>query len=157
LFAQKKSKSSFIIVDSVNKTALYGKITKGPKGRIDTSEVLIPGYDINNPPKIVDHVPTFQGEGGNNESTSAYFKKHMKYPQDAIDKNINGTTTIQFTIDEHGKVINPKITRRLYPSLDKEAIRLVQSMPQWIPAVHNEKHVKMTMEVDIDFSTKTVN
>lgn len=65
--------------------------------------------------------------------------------------NVKGTLTVSFIIDATGKVICPKIVRSLHPVLDKEVIRIVKNMPDWIPAYNYEIAVSDCFTLPIKF------
>lgn len=71
--------------------------------------------------------PLFKG------NVHQFIQKELQYPKDARSKNIQGAVSVRYTINEQGNVINPFITRSIYPSLDSEALRIVRKM-QFIPA-----------------------
>ena len=63
-----------------------------------------------------------------------YIGDNLRYPEEARTEGIQGKTIIGFYIDETGKVINPEIVRGFNNYCDEEALRLIKSMPDWIPA-----------------------
>lgn len=80
-----------------------------------------------------------------------WINQHIKYPVEAIEKKLQGTVIVAFTIDEAGKKQNVSISQSLAPSLDAEALRLVQSMPDWKPAVKDGKRVSSSFSIPIHF------
>ena len=69
----------------------------------------------------------------------------------AQENNIQGKVFVQFVIEKDGSVSNVKVTRSVDPSLDKEAIRVIQSMPKWTPGKHRQKPVRVSFTVPINF------
>lgn len=63
-----------------------------------------------------------------------YIASNLKYPKDAAEKNIQGKVILEFVIGEDGTITNIEILKSAHPSLDAEAIRVISSMPKWIPA-----------------------
>ena len=78
----------------------------------------------------MEEMPEFPG---GTEALKEYLDKNMKYPAEAKEKGIQGRVIVQFVVDEKGKVTSPKIVRSVDPSLDAEALRLIENMPQWTP------------------------
>lgn len=86
--------------------------------------------------------------GGN---VQKWISKHIKYPMIAQENNIQGKVFVQFVIEKDGSVSNVKVTRSVDPSLDKEAIRVIQSMPKWTPGKQRQKPVRVSFTVPINF------
>ena len=62
-----------------------------------------------------------------------------------------GQVTIEFTIDPKGNVINAQVVKSVSAKLDKEALRIIESMPQWKPGMQRGRPVAVRMSVPIDF------
>jgi len=60
-----------------------------------------------------------------------FFKKNLIYPGDAKVKNVHGIVVVAFRLDAAGYVRDPVVYRPLFPSIDKEAVRLVTAMHRW--------------------------
>ncbi len=77
-------------------------------------------------------MPKFQGS----ENHMAYFlSENIKYPGEATLDAIVGTVYIDFVVNENGEIESYKITKNIHPSLDKEVIRLIETMPRWNPGI----------------------
>lgn len=85
-----------------------------------------------------------------------FINETMTYPEDALKDSIQGRVFIQFVVESNGKVSKPKIQRGKYPSLDKEAIRIVLAMPDWKPGKINGKEVAQFFSLPIAFDLKEV-
>jgi hypothetical protein len=90
------------------------------------------------------------------DSLLNYLSTHLDYPKDALGKSIPvyGTTIVYFTIDTTGAPNAIKIGNSLDPSFDKEAIRLILSMPQWEPARFNNKLTESHLSIPLSFKPK---
>lgn len=86
-------------------------------------------------PFIVVEIPP-QFVGGVN-AMSAYISSNINYPSTAKNYGVEGKVYVGFAIDEKGKVIQPYIVKGEHPILNKEAIRLIKSMPDWNPGTQN--------------------
>ena len=95
---------------------------------------------------VVEEMPKFPG--GN---VQKWISKHIKYPMIAQENNIQGKVFVQFVIEKDGSVSNVQVTRSVDPSLDKEAIRVIQSMPKWTPGKQRQKPVRVSFTVPINF------
>jgi TonB family protein len=83
-----------------------------------------------------------------------FIKKSIIYPEYEKTNGITGVVFVTFIIDTNGKVVDPKILKKslIGPGLNKEAIRIVKTMPLWNPAIQNGKHIKVQMNLPIRFS-----
>ncbi|MFT5750078.1 MAG: TonB family protein, partial [Ancylomarina sp.] len=73
-----------------------------------------------------------------------WVKSNVKYPEIAREKKIIGKVYIGFVINEYGKVEGGKVLRSIDPLLDREALRVVNSMPNWKPGKQKGKPVKVS-------------
>ena len=80
-----------------------------------------------------------------------YLASSVKYPTIAEQNNIQGRVYIQFVINAKGEVTNVTILRGIHPSLDKEAIRVVENMPNWKPGKQRNTPVRVSYTVPINF------
>lgn len=80
-----------------------------------------------------------------------YINKNLVYPPIAIQNNIEGTVTVEFSIFKEGAVIKPKIINGLGYGCDEAAINVVLKGPRWTPAIENAKPVVSTYQIDISF------
>ena len=80
-----------------------------------------------------------------------YIAKATKYPEIAKENGISGRVYVQFVIGKSGKVSDVKIMRGRDPYLDKEAVRVVKTLPKWKPGKQRGKAVKVSYVVPINF------
>ena len=97
---------------------------------------------------IVEKMPQFPG--GDIEMRR-FIADNIKYPEEAKAQKIQGKVFVQFVIDKNGDVVSPKIARGIDPILDKEAIRVIQSLPKWEPGTQRGEAVNVSFTVPIDF------
>lgn len=76
---------------------------------------------------------------------------NLKYPSDALEKEIQGRVMVGVVIDENGSVTQPKILKSISPSLDKEALRIVSIMPKYKPGTQDGVPVKVRCTIPIYF------
>ncbi|MCX6220575.1 MAG: M56 family metallopeptidase [Bacteroidia bacterium] len=100
---------------------------------------------------IVDQMPEFPG---GEPALKTYIGKNIKYPDDAVKTGIQGKVFVNFVIDKDGNIVNPKIVRSINPSLDKEALRVIGTLPKWTPGKHKGKKVDVSYTVPISFKLK---
>ena len=97
---------------------------------------------------MVEQMPTFPG--GQQELMS-YLGKNIKYPTIAQENGTQGRVIIQFVVERDGTITDVHVARGVDPYLDKEAVRVVQSMPKWIPGKQNGKAVRVKFTVPVMF------
>ncbi len=96
--------------------------------------------------EVVEQMPEFPGGVS---KLMTYLNTNVKYPAKAQEKGIQGRVVVQFVVDRDGSILNPKVVRAVDPSLDKEALRVVKSMPKWKPGKQKGKNVKVKYNVPI--------
>lgn len=70
---------------------------------------------------------------GGNAKFAEWMGENVKYPEEAIKKNIQGKVYVTFTVEKDGTISNVILSKGINKLLDDEALRLVKSMPKWIP------------------------
>ena len=80
-----------------------------------------------------------------------YLSAHIRYPKDAWDEGITGKVHIRFIVTEKGVIDSPWIAKPVYPSLDSEALRVIQAMPPWRPGKKDGKSVRMFFTLPVYF------
>ena len=111
----------------------------------DNKEVI---EEETTPYTAVEQMPQFPG---GNEALLKYISTHLKYPVIAAENGIAGTVTLRFVVSPTGEVTKVEILRPLDPSCDKEAIRVIKSLPQWVPGKQNGKPVPVYFTVPVRF------
>ncbi len=98
----------------------------------------------------VDKQAEFQG--GDLEKFREWIQAQLVYPAEAVSQGIFGRVTVQFEVDEKGKVGKVNVLRSVEPLLDAEAIRVVSSSPDWTPAQKDKKDVAQMFVIPVVFS-----
>ena len=80
-----------------------------------------------------------------------YIMENIKYPKQIMEEGIQGRVTVSFIVEKDGRVSNVRLLRSVQPSLDKEAIRVVKSMPKWTPGKQNGKPVRVRFNLPVMF------
>ncbi|MDD4993798.1 MAG: energy transducer TonB [Paludibacter sp.] len=97
---------------------------------------------------VVEQMPVFPG----GESELKYFiTKNLKYPTIAQDNDVQGKVIIRFVVTRTGNVENPQILRSLDAGCDREAMRVVRSLPRFIPGKQNGVNVSVWYTMPIKF------
>ena len=97
---------------------------------------------------IVEEPASFPGGMAN---CLKFLSENMKYPEDCKKEGIQGRVIAQFLIDKDGSIKDVKIVRGVHPSLDKESIRVIESMPRWTPGKVKGEPVKTKFTLPVAF------
>jgi TonB family protein len=92
---------------------------------------------------------------GGTEALKQYIADNINYPESARENGIQGTVYVSFKITKEGEVTDVRLARGIHPPLDKEAVRVVDSMPDWKPGMSNGQPVDVSgMGIPVDFTIK---
>ena len=140
-----------------NKTAIGAFDVKGNDEEGGTVLKAVEEIATPEPPKheeenkvfdVVEQMPSFPGGPS---ALMAYLSSHVKYPAVAEENGIQGRVTVQFVVEKDGSVTDVKTMKSVDPSLDREAERVVRSMPKWIPGKQNGSAVCVKYFVPVVF------
>jgi len=98
---------------------------------------------------VVEDMPEFPG--GDKELRN-YIANTVKYPEDAVKRKVQGKVYVSFVVEKDGSIGDAKIARGVDPSLDKEALRVVNSLPTWKPGKQRGTLVRVAYTVPISFA-----
>lgn len=98
--------------------------------------------------KEVDEWPQYSG--GKNELVK-FIGNNVKYPKEAAESGISGKVFVEFIIDKNGEVTNATVLRGIGSGCDEEALRVVNSMPNWTPGQKEGESVDVKMVLPITF------
>lgn len=105
-------------------------------------------HDPNEPLTIAEVMPEFPG---GKDALFAYIGKNLKYPQQAVEEGIEGVVFVTFVVEVDGRITGVTVLRGLGGVLDKEAVRVVSGMPNWMPGKQNGKAVRVKYNLPIRF------
>ena len=97
---------------------------------------------------VVEDQPEFPG---GTAALLEYLRKNIKYPAICRENNIQGRVLIQFVVNRDGSIVDPEVVRSVDPHLDKEALRVISSMPKWKPGLQRGKPVRVKFTVPVNF------
>ena len=98
--------------------------------------------------EIVEQMPSFPGGMG---ALMSWLGQNIKYPVTAAETGVQGRVIVQFVVEKDGSITDVKIAKSVDPSLDKEAARVIKSMPHWIPGRQNGSPVRVRYTVPVTF------
>ena len=97
---------------------------------------------------MVEYIPSFPG--GEN-CLMFWLSECIHYPAIAQENGIEGRVMVQFVVERDGSISDIVVVRRVDPILDKEAVRVVSSMPRWIPGKQDGKFVNCKYTLPVTF------
>jgi len=96
----------------------------------------------------VEEMPEFPG---GMEALMKYLSTNIKYPKDAVKQKIEGRVMVTFIVDTDGSISDVKTVKTVYPSIDKESVRVVKKMPKWKPGKKDGRPVRVQYALPIVF------
>lgn len=103
---------------------------------------------------VVEEQPSFPGGQG---ALISWLAENIKYPVEAAKAGIQGRVIVQFVVTATGSIADVKVVRGVEPSLDKEAVRVIISMPKWTPGKQNGTAVNVSLPCNIPFAITKKN
>ena len=97
---------------------------------------------------VVEVMPQFPG---GQIAMLQYLMKNIKYPEQAVKEGIQGRVTVRFIVEKDGSISDVKPVLSVHPLLNKEAVRVVESMPKWSPGKQNGKPVRVRYNLPVMF------
>jgi periplasmic protein TonB len=115
------------------------------------TEEVTEDVDAAEPFVVVEEMPMYPG---GQEALLAYIGEHTQYPEVAKENNIQGKVIVRFCVTSKGGVDKVEILKGVDPELDKEAIRVVKTLPTFKPGKQGGKPVPVWFMVPINFTLK---
>ena len=97
---------------------------------------------------VVEEMPQFPGGAS---ALFDYLARNIQYPVVAEENGIQGRVVVSFVVDRDGSITDVRVQKGVDPSLDKEALRVVRSMPRWIPGKQDGAPVRVKYTVPVTF------
>lgn len=88
---------------------------------------------------------------GGDDSMRIYIQENISYPEEARKLGEQGVVYVQFIVEKDGSLSNVKVVRGVSESLDAESVRVVKSMPNWIPGEQDGKKVRVRFTLPISY------
>ena len=97
---------------------------------------------------VVEQMPMYPG---GDAALMGYLRDNIKYPTVAAENGVQGRVVVGFVVERDGSITDVNILRGVDPSLDREAMRVVKSMPRWNPGKQNGSGVRVKYQVPVSF------
>ena len=98
--------------------------------------------------EVVEQMPKFPG---GDAALMQFLSSTIKYPKDAMEQKKQGRVLVTFVVEKDGSVSDTKIVKSVSPSLDEEALRVINAMPKWEPGMQKGKAVRVKYTIPISF------
>lgn len=98
--------------------------------------------------QVVEKQPEFPGGMA---ELMKYLQKNIKYPTVCQEQGIQGRVIVQFVVNSDGSIVDPQVVKPVNPYLDKEALRVVRTMPKWSPGEQRGKKVRVRFTLPVTF------
>ena len=98
--------------------------------------------------QVVEERPQFPG---GDAELMKYLQKNIKYPTICQEQGIQGRVIVQFVVNTDGSIVDPQVIKPVNPHLDKEALRVISTMPKWSPGKQRGKAVRVRFTVPVTF------
>ena len=98
--------------------------------------------------QVVEERPQFPG---GDAELMKYLQKNIKYPSICQEQGIQGRVIVQFVVNTDGSIVDAQVIKPVNPYLDKEALRVISTMPKWIPGKQRGKAVRVRFTVPVTF------
>ena len=104
--------------------------------------------------RAVEQMPRFPG---GEQALMKYLSTHINYPTMAMENNVQGRVVVQFVVTKTGKIGEVKVVRSVDRDLDKEAVRVCKTLPDFIPGKMNGQAVNVWYTLPVSFKLQGVN
>ena len=123
-----------------------GEVLKAKE--VIATEPVKPKEEENKVFDVVEQMPSYPGGMG---ALMQYLSSNIKYPAIAEENGIQGRVICTFVVERDGSITDVRIAKSVDPSLDKEAVRVVSTMPKWIPGKQNGSAVRVKFTLPVTF------
>ena len=125
--------------------------TKNANVATDAKDATVVPETTDTDSKLFDMVEEMPSYPGGMKDLLSYLAKNIKYPAIAQDKQIQGRVIVQFVVEKDGSISDVHTIRGIDSDLDKEAVRVIKAMPNWIPGKQGGKTVRVKFTVPVMF------
>ena len=140
------------VADELSSAKVNDLVASMKTNQVETASVAVKDTLMPDEPvfEVVEQMPEFPD--GGMAGLMEYFKKNLRYPEEAKKAGTQGRVVVQFLINKNGAISDANVLRSVDRLLDAEAVRLVRSMPKWKPGMQKGKAVTVKYTVPVLFS-----
>ena len=139
------------VADELSSAKVNDLVASMKTNQLETASVAVKDTLTPDEPvfEVVEQMPEFPD--GGMAGLMEYFKKNLRYPEEAKKAGTQGRVVVQFLINKNGAISDVSVLRSVDRLLDAEAVRLVRSMPRWKPGMQKGKAVTVKYTVPVLF------
>ena len=126
-------------------------VTKDSKSQRQTIQFTPPKKPAKDSKGIYKHVEVMPRFPGGDGAFIKWLNANITYPKEAQEKGIQGKVDLRFVVKPDGSVEDVQVVKSLDPILDKEAVRVLKLMPNWIPGKQDGQPVNVYFSVPVRF------
>ena len=144
------------VADELSSAKVNDLVASMKTNQVETASVAVKDTLMPDEPvfEVVEQMPEFPD--GGMAGLMEYFKKNLRYPEEAKKAGMQGRVVVQFLINKNGAISDASVLRSVDRLLDAEAVRLVRSMPKWKPGMQKGKAVTVKYTLPVQFRLKDV-
>ena len=145
------------VADELSSAKVNDLVASMKTNQLETASVAVKDTLTPDEPvfEVVEQMPEFPD--GGMAGLMEYFKKNLRYPEEAKKAGMQGRVVVQFLINKNGAISDASVLRSVDRLLDAEAVRLVRSMPRWKPGMQKGKAVTVKYTVPVLFKLDEVD
>ena len=118
------------------------------------AELLTPPAEVKQPMVFSCCFEVSPSFPGGQKALMEYLAANVQYPDTMEDTCAQGRVVVNFVVERDGSITEPKVVRSVSQALDEEALRVVRSMPKWIPGSQNGERVRVRYIIPVTFRLK---
>ena len=126
----------------------FGFMANAMAQHFDEGEEVIEQSESDKVFDVVDKMPSFPGGQG---AMYDFMARNIQYPKVAEENGVQGRVIVTFIVKKDGSLSDVRVAKSVDPALDKEAVRLVKSMPKWSPGIREGKYVNVKFTLPVTF------
>ena len=97
---------------------------------------------------VAEQMPSFPG---GQSKLMEFLAENTRYPEECEETCVQGRVVVSFLVERDGSISHIKVVKSVDPLLDEEAVRVVSSMPKWIPGSQNGERVGVKYTIPVTF------
>lgn len=101
--------------------------------------------------KVLEKAEVMPEYPGGDQAMMQFVADNVKYPQEAMDKEISGRVLVSFVVEKDGSINDVKVVKGIGGGCDEEAVRVVNAMPKWKPGMDKGKPVRVSYMMPFTF------
>lgn len=142
----------FKVVDNEKEVAKVVLVSNDEGKKLPPPTVVVPDKGGDEEAEQIFTVVEVQPEfPGGFAALNKYLSQNIVYPQIAADNGVHGKVIVGFVVEKDGSISQIKVLRGVDPELDKEAMRVVKSMPKWKPGQQQGRPVRARFTLPVTF------